>query len=175
MNSIKKITATTLKAMSHAELITLFKTLGAPTLTEMQGEYRATLLKQPNVFATLSGLIINNPFLDWQTKAFRPVDDAYGRGYNTFIQKNKIIQKFPMQTTITTSKYDSKPIYQLFYKRYKSFCGDINMVDEVRKVDENLYLGIGTWGFWKKQRMIAYPFMLEGPIHQYRKDIGTVR
>ncbi len=49
------------------------------------------------------------------------------------------------------------------------------MVDEIRKIDENLYLGIGTWGFWKKQKMIAYPFMLEGPIHEYRKDIGEIR
>lgn len=175
MNSTKKITATSLKHMSHSELLELFKTLDAPTLNEMHGEYRAALLKQPNLFATLSGFIINNPILNWQTKSFRPVDQIHGRGYNTFIQKNEIIQKFPMQTTISKSRYDSRPIYQLTYKRYKSFCGDINMVDEVRKIDENLYLGIGTWGFWKKQKMIAYPFMLEGPIHEYRKDIGVIR
>jgi hypothetical protein len=175
MRKNNEITAVSLTKMSHQQLLHLFKTLDAPSINEMHGEYRATLLKQPGFIATLSGYIINNPILNWQTKSFRPVSEDQGRGYNTFLRKNRIIQKFPMQTVIAHSRYDAKPVYQLIYKSFHSLCADINMVDEVRKINEHLYLGIGTWGFSEKQQHIAYPFMLEGPIHAYRKDIGIMR
>lgn len=171
-------TLSRLSAMPVDELMTLFKTLDAPALDEMNGEYTATLLRQPSLFATIAGrATVGNPVLPgkWLCKAFRPVSQEVGRGYNTFSQFGRLIQRFPMQTLIAPSRYDAKPAYQLVYRAYKSLCGDMHMVDEVRRLDEGVYLGIGTWGFFEAQRRIPLPFLLTGPVAPYRGDIGVER
>jgi hypothetical protein len=163
------------QSLSTEQLVVLFSTLQAPTIEEMHGEYAASMLSQPNPLATLAGLSLSNPLLPWQSKAFRPVDQHTGRGYNTFLLGSKTIQLYPMHTLIAPSRYDGQPAYQLVYRYFHSLCGAINMVDEIRKLDEGRYLGIGTWGFNKKQRQIPYPFLLQGPHHPYRSDIGRIR
>jgi hypothetical protein len=165
-----------LKQLSTKELVALFKTLPAPAITEMDGEFAACLLQQPSTLSRIFGQIsVANPLMPWLCKAFRPVDAESGRGYNTFSLLGGIVQRFPMQTVIAPSRYDDKPAYTLIYRTYHSMCGDIHMVDEVRKVADGVYLGIGTWGFTRAQRQIALPFLLEGPIGAYRKDIGRKR
>lgn len=165
-----------IKQLSTTELLALFASLEAPSIAEMNGEYQASLLRQPSTFATLAGKFsVGNPLMPWLCKAFRPVTSEHGRGYNTFALMGQVIQRFPMQTLIAPSRYDGKPAYQLVYRAYQSLCGDIHMVDEVRMLAPGMYLGIGTWGFTRKQRQIALPFLLEGPIAAYRQDIGVSR
>lgn len=176
MMTIASVSTDQIKQLSTDELLTLFSTLEAPTITEMDGEYQATLLRQPSTFAMLAGKVsVGNPLMPWLCKAFRPVTSEHGRGYNTFALMGQVIQRFPMQTLIAPSRYDGKPAYQLVYRAYQSLCGDIHMVDEVRRLAPGVYLGIGTWGFTAKQRQIALPFLLEGPIAVYRGDIGVSR
>lgn len=172
------VTTESLLHMSVTEIMTLFKSLDAPTLDEMHGEYQATLLKQPSLLTTISGqLAINDPIIlgKWQCKAFRPVNDEFGVGYNSFKHFGKIKQHFPMRTLIAASRYDNRPAYQLVYRAFYSLCGQFHMVDEIRKVNEGLYLGIGTYGFTDKQRQVPLPFLLSGPQHEYRGDIGKER
>lgn len=176
MTQEKSYTVTALEQLSVEQVVALFKTLEAPTIVEMNGEYAAKLLQQPSKFATIAGgFSVKNPLMPWRCKAFRPVDQSNGRGYNTFDLLGKTIQRFPMQTVIAASRYDGKPAYQLVYHAYHSLCGDIHMVDEVRRLAADLYLGIGTWGFMDSQRMIPLPFVLQGPIAAYRGDIGKAR
>lgn len=142
----------------------------------MDGEYRARLLRQPGRVANLTGYaLLSNPLAPWLCKAFRPVDHDTGRGYNTFRVAGRLVQRFPMQTRLAPSRYDERPAYQLIYGAYRSLCGDIHMVDEVRRLRDGAYLGIGTWGFSDRQRRVALPFLLEGPVAPYRGDIGTER
>jgi hypothetical protein len=49
------------------------------------------------------------------------------------------------------------------------------MVDEIRRVGPGLYLGIGTAGFIRAQRMRPMPFELMGPQSPYAGDIGRAR
>ncbi|MBL4703450.1 MAG: hypothetical protein JKY54_02955, partial [Flavobacteriales bacterium] len=65
------------------------------------------------------------------------------------------------------SRFDSKPIFQLTYSAYPTLLAKINMIDEIRKVEEGIYLGIGTVGFTKKQRMTPLPFCLIGPTSEF--------
>ena len=172
---------TTRQALEHLgcrELMALFATLDAPPLAEMNGEYAASLLAQPSFLAGLIGrATVNNPVMPgrWLCKAFRPVSDELGRGYNGFAQLGRTVSRFPMQTLMAPSRYDGRPAYHLVYRAYRSMCGDIHMVDEVRRVAPGLYLGIGTWGFSDRQRRIPLPFVLEGPVAPYRGDIGVAR
>ena len=73
------------------------------------------------------------------------------------------------------TRYDGRPAYTLVYRAYHSFCGDINMVDEVRRLGDGLYLGIGTWGFTERQRRVALPFLLQQTPDAYRGDVGKAR
>lgn len=170
------ITAEDLDLLSSRELVALFASLEVPTLEEMQGEYAARLLIQPNRIAALVGwAAVENPLSTWLCKAFRPVDAQTGRGYNTFLQGGKIVQRYPMLTLIAPSRFDGRPAYQLVYRHFHSMCGSVHMVDEVRRAAPGLYLGIGTYGFTQAQRRIPYPFLLKGPQAPYRGDIGQER
>lgn len=170
------MSAAALRQYSTAELLQLFSTLEAPAISEMDGEYAACLLAQPGWMANRLGqMAVNNPLGSWLCKAFRPLDADNGRGYNSFRQRGRVIQRYPMQTLMAPSRFDGSPAYQLVYRPFHSLCGDINMVDEVRRVAPGLYLGIGTWGFTRAQRHIPYPFLLEGPRAPYRGDIGRAR
>jgi hypothetical protein len=164
-----------IQRLSTAELMALFKTLSAPAIADLEGEYAASMLAQPNRLSTLAGQALSNPLMPWQCKAFRPVDTTRGRGYNTFLLAGKLIQLYPMHTLIAPSRYDGQPAYQLVYRYFHSLCGTINMVDEIRQLDSGIYLGIGTWGFTNKQRLIPYPFLLQQTEQPYRGDIGRVR
>lgn len=164
--------------MNSRELLELFKTLDAPSLEDMHGEYAATLLRLPNAFVNFFGQAgVGNPLFPgkWLNKAFRPVSATEGRGYNTFLQFGRKVRRYPMFTVVAPSRYDGKPAYQLVYRAYRSMFGDIHMVDEIRRVAPGLYLGIGTMGFTPSQRMIPLPFMLKGPENDYVADIGTAR
>lgn len=172
-----KITsAAELRRLSTDALTRLFVTLPAPGLGEMQGEYRARLLAQPHWLATVGGrVLLENPLAAWQCKAFRPVDADTGRGYNTFRQGGRIVQRYPMLTLVAPSRFDGRPAYQLVYRHFHSACGAVHMVDEVRRVAPGLYLGMGTWGFSDAQRRIPWPFVLEGPVAPYSGDFGRER
>lgn len=170
------MSAGALRRLSTDELFRLFATLPAPDIGEMQGEYRARLLAQPHWLATMGGRgLLENPFMAWQCKAFRPVDASSGRGYNTFRLGGRTVQRYPMLTLVAPSRFDGRPAYQLVYRHFHSACGAVHMVDEVRRVAPGLYLGMGTWGFTDALRRIPWPFLLEGPQAPYRGDIGRER
>ncbi|MCX5850098.1 MAG: hypothetical protein NTW65_11710 [Deltaproteobacteria bacterium] len=179
-----------LMKLNRKQLMDLFFLLDAPSMSEMKGEYRASLLD--------SGYIINN-FLaklylhftwgDWQHKAFEPLGATHGHGYNTFVTtQSKLYENYfaavfikmlsivrslfrlnsPQRmarimlnkTSIVSSVFDAKPSFQLSYRDYNTFYTN-TMTDEVRKVNDKLYLGIGrlTVTFGKFNPM---PFMMIG-------------
>jgi hypothetical protein len=164
--------------LDTAELLMLFQKLEAPGLEEMHGEYPAQLLLQPGAVATVAGqLSLYNPLYPgmWLAKAFRPVGDGQGRGYNVFRHFGRVVQGYAMATLVAPSRYDGGPAFQLVYRAFKSYCGFIHMVDEVRRLDAGQYLGIGTVGFSAAQRQVPRPFLMTGPVAPYRGDIGRER
>jgi hypothetical protein len=167
-----------LTQMSTPQLLKLFETLECPTMDEMNGEFRGQQLHQPGPISTLvSALFTNNPLMfgKWQSKSFRPTGPDSGRGYNTLRNFGRETIQGPMVTLIAPSRFDGKPAYQLVYRAFHSVCGFVHMVDEVRRVDGDQYLGIGTIGFSSAQRRIPLPFMLSGPVAPYRQDVGRDR
>jgi len=170
-------TPSTLHAMGFKQLMALFAELPAPTLEEMDGEFAAELLAQPSMAAQLLGqLTVSNPLMPgrWLCKAFQPISANRGQGYNRFDQLGRSVQRYPMETLLAPSRYDGKPAYTLVYAAFKSMCGAIHMVDEVRRVRQGLYLGLGTWGFTDRQRRVPLPFVLSGPVAPYAAYAGHV-
>ena len=169
MNNVNEPILNKLKHKNVAELVALFKTLEAPDFSEMNGEYDATLLDFGGTFKNLIGYLCCHIIPSngrWLGKAFNPGETQIGNGYNFFYRYQKVIRKYRMSTKISNSRYDGEPIFELNYSDYPSLLGKINMVDEVRKIDDGVYLGLGTSGFSKKQRMMPLPFCLIGPSAQ---------
>jgi hypothetical protein len=164
---------TDVDALDTDALLRLFGTLDCPSVAEMNGDYRARMLRQPAWLLAMAGAVtLGNPATRWMSKGFRPVDDEFGRGYNSFRVLGRTVQRFPMRTRIANSRFDGRPMYELEYAAYRSLCATMNMVDEIRRIDDGRYLGIGTWGYTEAARRVPQPFLLVGPSEPYLGDIG---
>jgi hypothetical protein len=170
------MTSLAVEALTSKQLLELFRTLPCPEHDELDGEYTSRLLRQPNwLYAIGAAVTVQTRYVNWQAKGFRRTGEGQGRGYNRFRVFGRRRQCWPMATSIAPSRYDGKPVFQLDYRKYRSMCGAINMVDEVRRLEDGRYLGIGTLGFTKRMRMIPLPFLLEGPVAGYLGDHGKPR
>ena len=166
-----------LASLTAAELLDLFSTLEAPTLAEMNGEFSGRLLKQNSLTARLLALCFRMPLWPgtWLGKGFRSGPTATGRGYNIFRHFGKVAQRFAMGTHIAPSRYDGKTAFQLVYRAYRSICGALDIVDDVRRLEPGVYLGVGTLGVAKHPRRSPILFMMTGPVAAYRGDVGVER
>ncbi|MBW2529794.1 MAG: hypothetical protein JRI23_36795 [Deltaproteobacteria bacterium] len=158
-------TAAELLRLPYAESLSLFRSLPAPELGEMDGEYRADLLDQgPPVFLWVASFFVHQRGL-WLAKAFTPTGPSEGRGYNLFVVGDRLRRGTRMRTTIAPSRIDGRPAYLLDYSAYlRGILG--TMRDEVRKVADGLYLGLGTVGYGRWMRRPS-PFLLEGPVSPF--------
>jgi hypothetical protein len=180
-----------LMKLNRKQIMELFSLLDAPAMSEMRGEYRAALLDSGyiiNIF--LAKLYLHFTWGDWQHKAFEPLGETHGHGYNTFVTtQSKLYENYftavfmkmlsivrslfrlnnPQRiarimlnkTSIVSSVFDTRPSFQLSYRDYNTFYTN-TMTDEVRRVNDKLFLGIGrlTVILGKFNPM---PFMLIGP------------
>jgi len=188
---LKEYTYEDLIKLKRKQLMELFHQLDAPAMTEMHGEYRAALLESGYIINSfLAKLYLHFTWGDWQHKAFEPLGDQQGHGYNTFITtqpklyENYFVANFMKIVSIVRSLFrlnspqrlarimlnkpsmvfsvfDGRPSFQLSYRDYNTFFTN-TMTDEVRKVNDRLYLGIGrlTVTLGKYNPM---PFVLMGP------------
>ena len=162
-------TVSGLRMLCRREVLQVFETLDSPSLAEMDGEFECTLLDQGGYLDDLVSLIfLSNPLSGWWLgKAFQPRGEQEGHGYNWYARAGKVCRRFRMQTRIQPSRFDGRPAYVLIYSVHRHLYGRINMEDEIRKIRDGLYLGIGTNGFTARQRMTPKPFTLSGPVRPY--------
>lgn len=165
-----------LRKLDFRQLVDLFSQLPPPLVADMNGEYAGELLAQRGLIDALPvKFLLYTPVLlgKWQGKAFRPISEERGRGYNTFFYFGHAVRIGPMETLIAPSRFDGRPAYQLVYAAYRWSIGEIvHMVDEVRQVSPSVFLGMGTWGFTDRHRHRPIPFLLSGPLSAYQTDVG---
>ncbi len=148
---VKDATIDDLEQLSAIELMSLFRSLDAPPFSEMKGEYETKIIKKG--FAGLFGEFYVHRIMGpgrWEGDAFYPFEESSGWGYNKFRKKekgkNKIIRALRMNTYIGKSVYDDK---DSFHVDYSPYCKGLNhsMKDEIRKVNERLFLGAAYFGW----------------------------
>ncbi|HEX7479295.1 MAG TPA: hypothetical protein VF331_15925 [Polyangiales bacterium] len=154
--------------MKQSELMELFLRLDAPSMTNMNGEFRGHLLDQGAfrlIKVSLAYFALRAPFVNgrWQGKGFTTTSNDEGHGYNRYLQHGRDSYILPMKTKIAKSVLDGRACFELDYTAYGSQAGLVNMIDEVRKVNDELYLGIGFCGYSRQQRRIPFFFALSGP------------
>ncbi len=180
-----------LMKLKRNQLMNLFSLLDAPAMSEVRGEYRAALLDSGYVINSfLAWLYLFFTWGTWLHKAFEPLGERHGHGYNTFIttqsalyencfaagfmkivsiarslfrlnSPQRLARIMLNKTSIVSSVFDGRPSFQLSYRDYNTFYTN-TMTDEVRKINDSLYLGIGrlTITLGKFNPM---PFVLMGP------------
>lgn len=166
------------RSLSAPELSALFRTLDAPDMDEMDGEFASLLLRQWHpVVDRAAQWLMNGALLPfrWTGKAFRPLSSTEGRGYNMFHLAGRTLRTLPMRTVLAPSAIDGRPSYQLVYAAFHSPLGYVRVVDELRRLQEGIYLGIGAACFAPWRRRLPFPFVLQGPVTPYERDIGWER
>lgn len=185
------MTVEDLQKLSRQQLVGIFHQLVSPEVGEMRGEYRAMLLESGHALNRfLSVLFLYFTWGKWRHKAFEPVSERHGHGYNTFLTTlprvpenvfaagaasllglvkaslgfhapRRMVRIMCNKTFIGPSRFDKRTSFHLVYKDYNSFYTS-TMHDEVRKVNDTLFLGLGTLTVTGGTRNV-FPFVLMGP------------
>ncbi len=163
----EKATIDDIRKLSKAEVFQLFYAASVPSFQDFKGEYTATTV-DVGILAASAGYYTHHFFGPghWEGKAFNPVEKDKGYGYNIFQDAGgKIHRTRKMDTRIGSSDYDGKPAFKLNYGVYNS--GTVgSMRDEVRKINDNLFLGLGYMALGGGSINPA-PFALMGPAKQW--------
>ena len=156
-------------ALTPAETIALWRTLPPPPLKEMNGTYIGS--RPDSATATGDAGLAPNPKLFnektgyWLGKSFRPLTDTTGEGYNRKrIPGGKIVRMLQFTTRIDKSLVDGKPA---LFIDYSPFDKDAKLTDELRKLDDSIYLGIGTLDLGNGKRGVPDAFIITGPTEEW--------
>lgn len=146
--TLNELTLDDLKALSFSNIIRLFKLAYVPDFLSLKGEYRAVLLEK-GPFRKLASFYTHKVFGpgEWIGKAFYPLLKTSGIGYNIFSKKygdgkEKIFRAIRMNTYVDISNLDEKRSVHIDYSPWNLFL-NATMHDEIRMINENLFLGIG--------------------------------
>jgi hypothetical protein len=137
-----------IERLSKSEVMQLFYAALVPEFASMTGQYQAKTLSV-GVMAFAVNFYTNNLFGPghWEGKAFFPSEDDTGWGYNLFAITEAggdpaISRTRKMDTYLGKSCIDDKDSFHLDYRPYN--CGFVySMHDEIRKINDQLYLGMG--------------------------------
>jgi hypothetical protein len=162
-----KATIDDIKKLSKAEVFQLFYAASEPSFQELKGEYIAATI-DVGIMATSAGYYTHHFFGPgrWEGKAFNPIEKDKGYGYNIFKDtEGKIYRTRKMDTEIGLSTQDGKPAFKINYSAYNS--GTVHsMRDEIRKINDHLFIGIGYMGLGGGSINPA-PFVLMGPAKEW--------
>ncbi len=137
--------------LSKSEFRQLFHAIEAPAFPDLKGEYRAINLPR-GIMAAMVDFYTGHFFGPgrWVGKAFFPFSGSSGWGYNLFEQAGpngvpSINRTRKMDTLVGPSAYDAKNAFLINYGPHNG--GIVHtMRDELRRVNNGLYIGYGSLG-----------------------------
>jgi hypothetical protein len=140
------------------ESLQLWKTLPAPPFTELDGEYEPHFLPGHNeiykawIAAGLTNE--NSPRGYWLGKAYKPLGQVTGEGYNVWrVPGGRIERRVRYGTHIGTSRVDGRLALVMTYASFNRTAHErgvgaswqVDVVDEMRKVADGVLLGLATF------------------------------
>ena len=157
-----------LLALTPDEGLALWSKLAPPSLQEMNGHYMGLGpdATNPAHQKGYAAYMFNerSPRGYWLGKAFHPVDATHGEGYNRWrFPHQKIVRNLRMATFIGPSLIDRKPSYILNYGAFNK----TTLTDELRKLDDDIYLGEATVDAGGGKRSKPDFFILIGPTDEW--------
>lgn len=170
-----------IETLSRADTMQLFYAAEAPAFESIKGEYQGRLLSG-GVLGGSTAYFTNHVFptgtltigSQWQGKAFNATEENAGWGINVFSGKDEegeqeVFYTRKMRTYMgpTTIGKDGRDSLHLDYGAFNT---DLvkTMHDEVRQVNENLYICAGYMAF-SGGPLNPGPFVLVGPPKEFPK------
>lgn len=112
---------------------------------------------------------------EWIAKGFAPIPHGHhpGQGYNVWFTPEKVNRVMRFAGEVGASLIDGKPALMGYYAAFESHNSNNGMTNEVRKVEDGLYLGIISTNvdhrYWgpvdpSTGRGHPRPFVLRGPV-----------
>jgi hypothetical protein len=162
-----------LLALSRQEIVDLWKSLPAATLDELQGHFMGLV---PNGGDPERQLGTSKFMYDensekgyWLGKAYRKKGPNEGEGYNRWrYPGGRIVRNMRFTTEVGPSLFDGKPSLLMYYGAYNA--KSPSFVDEIRKLDTYVYLGVGSVLNPDGKRSEPGHFMLVGPTDEWVGD-----
>lgn len=157
-----------LLALTKAEAIKLWSDAPAVTLDELQGHFMGIIPNagDPEFQEYVRGYMYDEDQRQgyWLGKAYRKTGQNQGEGYNNYRMPDGTIErKLRFTTAIANSYFDGKPSLMMYYGAYRP--DDPTFVDEIRKLEDRIYLGVGSRLIDGKRD--PGHFMLVGPIDRW--------
>ena len=156
--------------MNRVQLFEIWKGLPAVSMREMNGHYMGLVPNagNPSEQAQTADFMYNEKSERgyWLGKAYKAHSDTKGEGYNRWrFPGGKVVRNLRFGTEAGTSLIDGKPAFMMYYGAYN----DSDLVDEIRKLDENVYVGVGTRPTedGKRTDPVSGIFVLLGPTDEW--------
>lgn len=156
-----------IKDLPKSKLIQIFYAAEAPDIYKLDGEIMGELAPVRILFflGDFFTKYIYGEGDKWIGKGFHPCGSDRCWGYNIFESaeqkdNNQILRKRKMATYVAVSNIDKRNSYMIDYTPYNK--GLVHIFrDELRKINEGLYIGMGYLNFPGGSR-INFPFILHG-------------
>ena len=158
-----------LLALSRDDVIEMWGNLPAATLTELQGHFMGLV---PNAghrdsqTATSAFMYDENSERGyWLGKAYRQTGPNEGEGYNRWRRPGgKIVRNARFTTEVGKSLLDGGESLLMYYGAFRKEAP--TFVDEIRKLDDYIYLGVGSTLDENGHREPGH-FILVGPTDEW--------
>ena len=157
-----------LLALNHDDVLALWKTLPAVDMAELNGHYQG-IVPNGGDSERQKGLanFMYNEDSDrgyWLGKAYKPLTATTGEGYNRWrFAGGKIVRNLRFGTAMGKSLIDGRPAFIMNYGDFN----DTTLIDEIRKLDDYVYLGMGTTETEDGTRSTPGHFALVGPTDEW--------
>ena len=151
--------------LDHRRVLQLFHAASCPGMAELDGEYRA-VSHPAGPWAVPARLFLEHWFGPgrWVGKAFQPRSATSGFGYNLFADAGTATsfrRGRKLETGLAPSAFDGRDSFHLDYKGDNRGAFTL-MHDELRKVNDDLYLGLGYLRL-PAGRHFSSAFVIYGP------------
>ena len=172
-------------ALTKDEVLELWGKAPAVEMAELCGEYKGLIPNAGNPEAQkgTAAVMFSGPQGYWLGKAFYPLSHTKGNGYNRYRQPDGTINRFMrFGTEMGTSLIDGKPALMMYYGAYLPTFAypprlegpmslpkgtESSLTDEIRKLADGVYLGVGTTKKADGGRTAPGHFVLMGPVNQW--------
>lgn len=143
----ENLTSENLIELNLKELDNIFSKSKIPDEEELEGIYKGTVLATtgsdylPSLVKKIFTLYKESFLLPWKGKEFKKCDEGQIKGKNILISLEVPIKLFLFEIRVKKSDFDGKDCLLLNYDNRSNPLLIRQMVDELRKVNSNLYLG----------------------------------
>jgi len=169
MVDLKTLTFEELIAMDREHSLEVFCQCEAPDSMEMHGEFKGLVMD----YMRDNFLNFSDDNKAWFGKGYKPeklVDGWQGCGYNVYTTVwPDATRCLAFVWDIRPSGVDGKPSLIMDYTYFDHISGKIQLIDEVRKVRDGLYIG----AYYTPKA--TYPFTLEDGVAEFFTLRGPAR